>query len=117
MIVVAAGCLDAPDIEQQRRRMMNGVGIGKDGVQQRGLRRDLREHVADALCDSLDVGAGKRRKIEDLRDARDVDALGSTLAADERQVEESQYTPSLAPAARSVRGIRSSVCPGAAITI
>jgi len=42
---------------------------------------------------------------------------GALLRQMNGRLEESQYTPSLAPAARSVRGIRSSVCPGAAITI
>ena len=65
--------------------MMDRVRIGKHRVQERGPRLDVGKDLAHYARGNIQLLAGKGREIQDLRGARDVDALRRALAADERQ--------------------------------
>lgn len=104
MMVVTVGRFHATHVEQQRGRVMDGIGIGKDRMQERRLGRNLREDRQDALRDRVDFTPGKCREIEDLRDTGHLDPLRRALAADEGQARRVAIKPK--PAARLADDIR-----------
>src|SRR5262245_22426731 len=65
--------------------MVNGIGVGKHRVQERGGRFNLRKYRAHLFRDSIHSLSGIDREIKDLRSARDPNPARAAFAADEWQ--------------------------------